>query len=34
MKRIIIVFTGGTIAMRIDEKTNAAVPAISGEQIL
>lgn len=34
MKKIIIVFTGGTIAMKIDEKTNAAVPAISGEQIL
>jgi L-asparaginase len=34
MKKIIIVFTGGTIAMKIDEKTNAAVPAITGEQIL
>ncbi|HYE83687.1 MAG TPA: asparaginase [Clostridia bacterium] len=34
MKKIIIVFTGGTIAMRIDEKTHAAVPAINGEQIL
>jgi L-asparaginase len=34
MKKIIIVFTGGTIAMKIDEKTNAAVPAINGEQIL
>jgi len=34
MKKIIIVFTGGTIAMRIDEKTNAAVPAITGDQIL
>jgi len=34
MKKIIIIFTGGTIAMRIDEKTNAAVPAINGEQIL
>lgn len=34
MKKIIIVFTGGTIAMRIDEKTKAAVPAITGEQIL
>ncbi len=34
MKRILIVFTGGTIAMRIDEKTNTAIPAINGEQIL
>ncbi|MEA4848639.1 MAG: asparaginase [Clostridiaceae bacterium] len=34
MKRIIIVFTGGTIAMKIDRDTNAAVPAITGEEIL
>lgn len=34
MKKIIIIFTGGTISMKADEKTNAAVPAMSGEDIL
>ncbi|MGE5631002.1 MAG: asparaginase [Caulobacteraceae bacterium] len=34
MKKIIIIFTGGTIAMKKDEKTKAAIPAMSGEEIL
>lgn len=34
MKRIIIIFTGGTIAMVRDEKTKANIPAMTGEEIL
>ena len=34
MKKIIIIFTGGTISMKKDEKNNAAMPAMSGEDIL
>jgi L-asparaginase len=31
---IVILFTGGTISMRIDPATHAAVPALSGEEIM
>jgi L-asparaginase len=34
MKKVIIIFTGGTISMKKDENTSAAVPAMSGEHIL
>lgn len=34
MKKIIIIFTGGTISMKKNENNNAAVPAMSGEDIL
>lgn len=34
MKRILILFTGGTISMQNDAVTGAAVPALSGEAIL
>lgn len=34
MKKIIIIFTGGTISMKKDENSNAAVPAMSGKDIL
>ena len=34
MKKIIIIFTGGTISMEKDAESNAAVPAMSGEDIL
>ncbi len=34
MKKIILIFTGGTISMKADKETNAAVPAMSGEEIL
>ncbi|ASW42978.1 asparaginase [Clostridium isatidis] len=34
MKKVALVFNGGTISMKIDEKINAAVPGLSGEEIL
>ncbi|MCT4594055.1 MAG: asparaginase [Anaeromicrobium sp.] len=33
-KKVAIVFTGGTISMKIDPKISAAIPALSGEQIM
>ncbi|NOX19318.1 MAG: asparaginase [Chlorobi bacterium] len=34
MKRILIVFTGGTFSMKIDEKTGGAVPYYQGDQLI
>lgn len=34
MKKIVIIFTGGTISMKNDAVTNAAIPAMTGEDIL
>ncbi|NWF89978.1 MAG: asparaginase [Ignavibacteriaceae bacterium] len=34
MKNILIVFTGGTFSMMIDEQTGGAVPRFSGEELL
>jgi len=34
LKKILIVFTGGTFSMKIDEKTGGAVPRYSGEELL
>jgi L-asparaginase len=34
MKEILVVFTGGTFSMMIDEKTGGAVPRFSGEELL
>lgn len=34
MKNIIIIFTGGTISMKTDKNTNAAVPSLCSEDIL
>lgn len=34
MKKIVIIFTGGTISMKNDKTLNAAVPAMTGEDIL
>jgi L-asparaginase len=34
MKKILIVFTGGTFSMMIDEKTGGAVPRFSGKELL
>ena len=34
MKKIAIIFNGGTISMKIDEKINAAVPSIVCEEIM
>ncbi len=33
-KKVCIIFTGGTIAMHLDEKLGAAVPSMTGEQVL
>ncbi len=34
MKEILVVFTGGTFSMMIDEKTGGAVPRFSGEELM
>ena len=34
MKKIAVVFNGGTISMKVDEKIKAAVPSLSGEEIM
>ncbi|MBZ0200280.1 MAG: asparaginase [Ignavibacteriaceae bacterium] len=34
MKKILIVFTGGTFSMKIDESTGGAIPKFSGEELL
>jgi len=34
MKKILIVFTGGTFSMTIDENTGGAIPKFSGEELL
>jgi len=34
MKKVKLIFTGGTISMRIDPETGAAVPALSGQEIV
>ena len=34
MKKILMVFTGGTFSMKIDEETGGAVPRYSGEELL
>ena len=34
MKNILIVFTGGTFSMKIDETTGAAVPFFHGNELL
>lgn len=33
-KKVAIVFTGGTISMTVDDKIGAAIPTLSGEQIM
>ena len=34
MKKILIVFTGGTFSMKIDDKTGGAVPHFSGKELM
>lgn len=34
MKKVAVVFNGGTISMKIDERIKAAVPSLSGEDIM
>ena len=33
-KKVAIIFTGGTISMTVDDKIGAAIPTLSGEQIM
>lgn len=34
MKKVIVLTTGGTIAMKLDEKTGGLVPAVSGDDLI
>lgn len=34
MKKIVVIFNGGTISMKVDERIHAAVPGLSGEEIM
>lgn len=34
MKKVAIVFNGGTISMKVDERIKAAVPSLNGEEIM
>ncbi|MBS4534579.1 asparaginase [Clostridium sp. D2Q-14] len=34
MKKIAVIFTGGTISMKVDPRINAAIPALSSEEIM
>ncbi|MGO1819432.1 MAG: asparaginase domain-containing protein, partial [Senegalia sp. (in: firmicutes)] len=34
MKKIAIIFNGGTISMKVDPRINAAIPALSSEEIM
>lgn len=34
MKKIVVIFNGGTISMKVDERIKAAVPSLSGEEIM
>ena len=34
MKKVIVLTTGGTIAMKLDEKTDGLVPAVSGDDLI
>lgn len=34
MKKIAVIFNGGTISMKIDERVKAAVPSLTGEEIM
>lgn len=34
MKKVAVIFTGGTISMKVDERLHAAIPALSGHEIM
>lgn len=34
MKKVVVIFNGGTISMKVDEKLKAAVPNLTGEEIM
>lgn len=34
MKKVVLIFTGGTISMKVDERLKAAIPALTDEEII
>lgn len=34
MKKVVVIFNGGTISMKVDERIKAAVPSLTGEEIM
>ncbi len=34
MSKVVVIFNGGTISMKVDEKIKAAVPNLTGEEIM
>ena len=34
MKKVAVIFNGGTISMKVDERIKAAVPSLTGEEIM
>ncbi len=34
MKKIAVIFNGGTISMKVDERIKAAIPSLTGEEIM
>ena len=34
MKKVVVIFNGGTISMTVDSRIKAAVPTLSGEEIM
>lgn len=34
MKKVVVIFNGGTISMKVDERIKAAVPTLNGEEIM
>ncbi len=34
MKKVAVIFNGGTISMKVDPRIKAAVPSLSGEEIM
>jgi len=34
MKKVAVIFNGGTISMKVDPRIKAAVPTLSGEEIM
>lgn len=34
MKKIAVIFNGGTISMKVDDRIKAAVPSLTGEEIM
>ena len=34
MKKVVVIFNGGTISMRVDERIHAAIPTLKGEEVM